>query len=268
MALAGLALGASTALAEAPIACAVAQGGAGKVVKIIGPLELQLDDGIKVALSEIGAPPRNKDRPGADIASAVLAREALGKRVTLYFDGGQTDRHGRALAQVWIEGAAEPWLQRLLVTQGAAYVDTWPTNRACAGDLLARESEARSAAHGLWADPANRILSAENAKDGEGRFAIVEGNVVSVTKVSNPTRIYIDFGPDWHTDFSVSIDGAAARLFKSAKIDPDDWKGKGVRVRGYVGWRFGPEIEVQSPEQIELIKSVTARAEPAQEDSE
>jgi hypothetical protein len=51
----------------------------------------------------------------------------------------------------------------------------------------------------------------------------------------------------------VSIDGAAARLFKSAKIDPNDWKGKGVRVRGYVGWRFGPEIEVSNPEQIELM---------------
>ena len=86
----------------------------------------------------------------------------------------------------------------------------------------------------------------------------------NVTRLHNPSRIYIEFGPDWHTDFTIRIEAAAARLFNKAEIDPQNWQGKPLRVRGYVGWRFGPEIEVQNPEQIELIDSVTAhRAEPA-----
>ena len=266
--LAGLPFAGSAAFAEIPIACAAVEGGAGKVVKITAPLELELDNGTKVALSEIGAPPVGKNHPGTDFTSAALTREALGKRVSLYFDGAEVDRHGRALAQVVVEGAADPWLQRSLVEQGAAYVDTWPTNRACAGALLAREIEARAASRGLWADPANRILLADDAKAGEGRFAIIEGVVLSVTRLHDPTRIYIDFGPDWHTDFTVRIEAAATRLFKKAEIDPADWKGKPLRVRGYVSWRFGPEIEVINPEQIEHIDSIAARSEPQARDGD
>ena len=258
---AGLALAAASVSAQAPIDCAVVEGGAGTVVKVIAPLELALDNGAKVALAEIGAPPARKDHPGTDIASAALAREALGKRVSLYFDGAEVDRHGRALAQVLVEGAADPWLQRSLVEQGAAYVDSWPTNRACAGALLAREAEARATSRGLWADPANHILLADDAKAGEGHFAIIEGTVVGVTRLHDPTRIYIDFGPDWHTDFTIRIEAAAARLFKTAQIDPVEWRGKSLRVRGYVSWRFGPEIEVMNPEQIELIGSVSVRSD-------
>ncbi|MFZ1990408.1 MAG: thermonuclease family protein, partial [Alphaproteobacteria bacterium] len=256
-----VAMNIQSARADAVIPCASVAGGAGTVARVVAPTGFVLDNGTKVVLSEVGAPPEGKDHPGTDIASAVLEREALGKRASLYFDGAEVDRRGRALAQVFIEGAADPWLQRSLVEQGAAYVDTWPTNRACASALLAHEAEARAASRGLWADPANRILSADDAKAGEGRFAIIEGTALSVTRLHNPTRIYIDFGPDWHTDFTIRIEAAAARLFNKAKVDPLDWKGAPLRVRGYVGWRFGPEIEVMNPEQIELIGSVTAHSE-------
>lgn len=245
---------AHAARAPSPIACAAREGGGGKVVKIIAPLEIELDNGTRVALSEIGTPQLSKDRPGTDIASAVLAREALGKNVRLYFDGDESDRHGRALAQVWIEGATPPWLQRSLVDEGAAYVDPWPTNRTCAADLLAHESEARGSARGLWGDPANRILFAEDARSAIGHFAIVEGKVVSVTRLKSPPRIYIDFGLDWHTDFTIRIEAKAVHLFNKAKLDPESWKGQVLRMRGYVGWRFGPEVEVTSPEEIEFIQ--------------
>ncbi len=220
---------------------------------MVGSLQLELDNGTRVALSEIGAPAPDKNRPGTDIAAAALTREVLGMNVRLYFDGVESDRHGRALAQVWVEGASEPWLQRSLVERGAAYVDTWSTNRSCAVDLLAAEAGARAAERGLWGDPANRILKADEAREGEGRFAIVEGKVDSVTRLRSPTRIYIDFGPDWHTDFTVRVESKAVRLFDKAKLDVQDWKGKILRVRGYVGWRWGPEIEVTNPEQVELI---------------
>jgi len=244
------------AQAETPIRCAPQEGVEGKVIKVAGPLDLVLDNGTEIALSEIGAPAPNKDRPWADIASGMLSREALGKTVRLYFDGAEQDRHGRALAQVFIDGAQEPWLQRALVQAGAAYVDTWPTNRACAADLLKEETEARGAGRGIWSDPSNAVLDADNAGQAEGRFAIVQGKVESVTRLSSPSRIYIDFGPDWHTDFTIRIEAKAVHLFKTENIDPRDWEGTNIRVRGYTGWRFGPEIEVMNPEQIEVLRPV------------
>ena len=254
------AVAAHEAFAESSIACASIEGGSGKVIKITGPTTFVLDDGATVVLSEIDVPTPNKVQPSAALAMAALRRRALGKEVTLYFDGAETDRHGRLLAQVVVEGAQEAWLQSALVEEGAAYVDTWPTNRTCARELLQSEAAARAAARGLWADPANRILSADEAGMGEGRFAIIEGVVVGVTRLQSPSRLYIDFGPDWHTDFTIRIEPAAARLFDNAGVDAEDWKGRSVRVRGYVGWRFGPEIEVKNPEQIELIAPTQTEA--------
>jgi endonuclease YncB( thermonuclease family) len=254
--------------ADAPTACASIEGAAGKVVKIASPLALQLDSGIVVQLSEISAPAASPDAPGTDVAGAALARLALGNSVQLFFDGAKQDRHGRALAQVFVIGADEPsdqgrnrlWLQRALVEQGAAYVDTWPTNRTCAADLLAAETVARTAGKGLWSDPANRVLSVDDAAQGEGRFALVEGRIVSAAKAGKPQRIYLDFGPDWHTDFTIAIPPAAARLFNKAGIDPLSLKGATVRVRGYVGWNWGPEIEADNPEVIEVLSRPTPGA--------
>ena len=65
----------------------------------------------------------------------------------------KADRHGRALAQVYVvRGRRAPVAaRRELVGKGLARVYSFPDNHACVDDLLARDAEARAKGAGLWA---------------------------------------------------------------------------------------------------------------------
>jgi hypothetical protein len=234
------------------IPCARIAGGGGEVAAITGPLTFKLSDGAEIALSEIGLPGN-----GATSAAARAALKAaiLGKSVSLTYEAKpalREDRHRRLLAQVLVrEGGAPYWLQAHLVEQGAALVDSWETNRPCASALLLLEAAARAAERGLWSDAANLPLPAERAGEARGRFALVEGQIVSARKIGG--RIYLDFAPDWHSALAVTIEGRAARRFLKAKLDPLALEGRRVRVRGFVDWGSGPVIAVTHPEMIEVL---------------
>ena len=66
-------------------------------------------------------------------------------------------------------------------------------------------------------------------------------------------RAYLDFGPDWHTDFTVTIAPADMANFRREQVDPRLYAGKTIRVRGIVQQFHGPEIEIANPEQIEVL---------------
>jgi endonuclease YncB( thermonuclease family) len=264
LALLALCQPALAARAPPPIPCARIAGGGGEVAEITGPLTFKLKDGAEIALSEIGLP----GRPGAagqaatDAAREALKSAILGKSVSLYFEAKpalREDRHHRRVAQVLVrEGGAAGgvWLQARLVEEGAALVDSWETNRACASLLLPLEAAARAAERGLWSDAANLPLPAERAGEARGRFALVEGQVVSARKIGG--RIYLDFALDWRTALAVTIEGRAARRFVKAKLDPLSLAGSRVRVRGFVDWGSGPVIAVTHPEMIEVLSPPVA----------
>jgi endonuclease YncB( thermonuclease family) len=255
-------LPALAARAPAPVPCARIAGGGGEVAEIAGPLTFKLKDGAEIALSEIGLParPAGAAYPASDAAREALKAAILGKSVGLYFEAKpalREDRHRRLLAQVLVrEGGAPYWLQARLVEEGAALVDSWETNRACAAALLQLEAAARKQERGLWSDAANSPLPAERAGEARGRFALVEGQIVSARKIGG--RIYLDFAPDWREALAVTIEGRAARRFLKAKLDPLALEGRRVRVRGFVDWGSGPVIAVTHPEMIEVLSSPVA----------
>ena len=86
-----------------------------------------------------------------------------------------------------------------------------------------------------------------------GRFALVEGKVVSVRE-SGPI-IYVNFGRHWATDFTVTILKRTERSFLAAGLEPRKLAGRRVLVRGWIEERGGPQIEASRPEQIELTES-------------
>jgi hypothetical protein len=124
-------------------------------------------------------------------------------------------------------------------------------NRALVGDMLTLEAEARAAGRGLWADPFYRVRSADDAAGAIDSFQLVEGRVGRVATVRGLT--YVDFGADWRSDFTLTIDARARRLFVAAGLAPDSLAGHRVRVRGWLKSRNGPLIDVTHPEQIELL---------------
>jgi micrococcal nuclease len=70
------------------------------------------------------------------------------KYVTLVKDVSETDRYGRLLRYVWVEGVL---INQQLVSEGYAVASSYPPDIARQVDLRAAEQEARTQNRGLWA---------------------------------------------------------------------------------------------------------------------
>jgi hypothetical protein len=139
------------------------------------------------------------------------------------------------------------------VAQGAAMVSVDIADKDCAASLFAAEAEARASQRGIWASP-SAIKNAESPDDilaGIGRFAVVEGKVLSVRQAGATT--FLNFGRNWTRDFAVTISKRALPNLAGAGIVPKSLENKRIRVRGWVEARTGPRMEVQRAGQIEVL---------------
>ncbi len=169
----------------------------------------------------------------------------------------ETDRYGRLNAHVFVtKEGGERWLQADLVAQGLARVSARFGEPACARVLQAKEQAARAAKLGLWAEPVYVIGKAEDPAGvlgSRGRFALVEGRVLSVRESSSGGTIYVNFGRRWSEDFTVTIAKRNERVFSAAGLEPKSLAGRRVRIRGWIEERGGPWVEAARPEQIEVL---------------
>ncbi len=217
-----------------------------------------LDDGREVRLAAIDVPRLSKDSGASDGGAAArdgLATLLAGAEIVLkQAEPQKTDRYGRIVAYAFVtRDGSERLIQGDLLAAGFARATPRSSSRACALELLSREDAARRAKLGLWAGSYYDSLDAENpaavlAK--QGRFALVEGKVVSVRE--SGATIYVNFGRRWSTDFTVTILKRNERSFTAAGLEPKKLSGRRVRVRGWIEERGGPWIEAARPEQIEL----------------
>jgi len=213
---------------------------------------LLLEDGREARLAGIETP--FPGEPGAEAARAALAALAAGRTVTLHSAEPAPDRYGRLMVHATAEGRT---LQERLLASGHARVSPRAGSAACLAPLLAQERAARDARRGLWADgtfgPQDAAMVADPAAAIaalRGRFAVIEGTVVSVRESRGV--IYMNFARRWSRGFTVTILKRNERSFAAAGIDPRMLEGRRLRVRGYVEQRQGPVIEAARPEQIEL----------------
>lgn len=163
-----------------------------------------------------------------------------------------TDRYGRIAADVYIQspGGKKTWLQGELLRQGLAFVYPPTGSEPHLEELLQAERSARTARRGLWNDPDYAGLPADKPYAiAYGRYSFVQGKVLKAERIKD--KVYLNFGPDWHTDFTVAIAAHDLHLFRKQDIDPLDYEGKTIRVRGWVKRSFGPMITVTHPAQIE-----------------
>jgi len=208
----------------------IAQGTVGHV---IDANTFTLDDGREVRLAAIEVPPLAAGAaPGGAAAKAALDDALIGDDAVV------------------LRGA-----QGEMLAAGFARVADRVGGRACAAELLRSEDAARRAKLGLWADPYYEVLAAAAPTDvlaRRGRFALVEGQVVSVRE--SGATLYVNFGRHWSEDFSVTVQKRNERNFAAAGLDVKALAGRLVRVRGVIeqrGARGSPSIEAQRPEQIE-----------------
>ncbi len=244
--------------ASAGGADSLVEGGVAVVREVVDGDTVLLDREVQgsgeVRLVGIQAPKLPLGRPGfaewplAPEAKAELERIALGKRVRLMFGGRRVDRHGRLLAHLFTDGG--DWLQGEMLGRGFARLYTFPDNRAAVAEMRQRERQARERRLGIWALPFYAIRSPAGVRGDIGTFQLVAGVIADAAAVKG--TIYLNFAPDWRSDFTVAIDKEGTRAFAAAGLDPRTWKGRRVLVRGWVSLRNGPMIEASHPEQIEL----------------
>jgi hypothetical protein len=226
-------------------------GEAGQLSEVTGPLSFTLSDTdspLEVRLAEL-------DAPDEALSRSALADGLADRPLRLAYAGQRRDRYGRALAHVYLDGDPEIWLQAQLVEAGAARVLSHADNRTATADLLSLEAVARAQGRGLWADPAHAVRDTDPDMLAQdiGSVQLVEGRVVEATQLRSG-RIYLNFGADYRTDFTVMIAAVDADLFAEAGLTADTLETRRIRVRGWIEDENGPMIRVDHPERIELLQ--------------
>jgi len=259
--LAAAVLAAVCAMANGASACDLPEGPIRTVVSVIDGDTLLLDDLTKLRLvgALAPAPPSpgttTADWPPAAEAKSALERLVAGKSVQLGYSGRKLDRYGVQLAQAFVlEDGSSYWLQGRMVEEGLARAYSFADNHGCAAELVALEGGARALGRGIWANAAYAVRDADKTRELMrylGSYQVVEGVVADVG--ASKGNVYLNFGADWHTDFTASLEPRVRQKFEKAQIDLDGLKGKRIRVRGWVESANGPAIRVTLPEQIELV---------------
>ena len=237
-------------------------GEAGRVSRIIDGdsfvLALETGEELSVRLATVQAP-RTVQRaaqawPYASESKAGLTALIKGRDVQLYYGGERRDRYGRANAQVYTldsHGESDLWVQGEMVRLGLARVFSWKGELADMAALYALETEARRRSRGLWTDPFYEVRKPDPDPLAQyvDSLQIVEGIITSTADVRG--RIYLNFGADYKTDFTIAIAKKHAKQF--AAIDPVSLTGARVRVRGWIELINGPMIWLDHPGRLEIL---------------
>lgn len=228
-------------------------------------LDILLDDGRFVHLAGLDPARPTPDAPERDNeARAVLAQKILGRMIGLVALGDNRDRWGRTPVFGFFSGAAEaePSIALFLLRTGLARVKPRSEIHPCVKAWLAAEAEARADRRGLWADPYYAVIRAEDNSGFAEKAAtdvIVEGKVAAV--VPGQFGLRLQFGTGHGRNFSVIILQRNTRIFEQAAMKINSLVGRTIRVRGLLDMRFGPQIEVGSPDELELVKGEENKAQ-------
>lgn len=237
-------------------------GETGQLRSVLDGDTLYLDNGLKVRLAAIQAPKLPLGRKGFEAwplgeeSKAALQKLTKGKSLKLYYGGERRDRYDRALAQTYTlddEGKKDIWLQEEMVRLGMARVYTWPDTFQDSEKLYAAEIKARDARRGIWGDEYYRIRGPEPnalAQDIDS-YQIIQGVITSTADVRG--QIYLNFGADYKTDFTIAIAKRDRKRFKAAGMDPLALEGATIRIRGWVELSNGPMIWLDHPERLEVL---------------
>jgi hypothetical protein len=106
---------------------------------------------------------------------------------------------------------------------------------------------------GLWSEDnkifINKSELEENSWYYRNHFKVVEGEVVDVKVVND--KLYINFGDDWKSDFTVKVLKKNLKNFES--LDFLSLKGKTILVKGWIEFYNGPLMEIYNPSHIKVM---------------
>ncbi len=230
--------------------CSPGQGEPVRTAAIEDYRTLRLEDGRKLVLAGIDSfSILTGRRTEFDSGLRRKLDELVGAKDIQFVPAAKKpDRYGRTMAFVFAERGL---IQSLLTASGrAVHVPQPGVGGPCMAAIGRSESQARRTNAGFWRTGAVAVRPANPAVLSRhiGRYAIVEGKVVSVGTRRN--RTYLNFGHRWVQDFTVEIARSDRELFGGAEA-LEELAGHVVRVRGYLDSRGGPMIRIAMPGQLE-----------------
>ena len=175
---------------------------------------------------------------------------------TFYYDESATDRYGRYSAHIF-GGDNDIWVQGELLLRGLAVSLPRPSlSESCRFLLEERERSARRSGSGIWSrfplDAAN-ISDASVLSDFSGKFVVVRGEILTVR--DREDRIYLNFGLDWSTDFTVlALESDYTGDMDSLRSTLMSMKGIEVLVRGILEDDAGGLIRLVDSSQIAEVR--------------
>ncbi len=257
------------AAAKSKITCSMDQAVPAEVRSVDERLDLTLSDGTVLKLAGIDPPAPTPDDPALDqTARARLSGWLAGREIRFRALADRKDRWGRMPALVFAEsgtpGAPLLSVAAAVLDAGLGRFAPVEAARPCRTEFLAAEAAARKAKLGVWADPYYAVIAASDRDalyERTGTSVVVEGEVIGVE--AGPFRTTLLLGPRRGRDFSVTISRRNLEIFRAADLDSDALRGKILRVRGLLDTRFGPQIEISTRDEIEILSGdVEVSADP------
>jgi len=222
-------------------------------------LELILSDGRILRIAGLEAPgptPADPDLParGQEWLKAWLEN----RDIAFELADSRPDRWGRYAASVFASIAQGDIdfasVGERLLDRGFARVMQDQHKISCEEQMLRVEETARIARRGLWNDPYYAVVEATDGAafaERAGSFIVATGKLTAVREIS--PRMMLIFGPNRSSTLAVTILQRNVKIFEAAGLHFRDLIGQTLRVRGMLETRFGPEIELTRPNEIELI---------------
>ncbi len=249
---------ASAQPALSPQACPTAGTSRAAIAGIDERLEITLKDGRTLRLAGLEPPRPTPQGPDFDLAARDALAAQSGSEIAFVPLAQKPDRWGRIPAFAFFDpptsGASPVSAGQFLLAGGFARFMPAPEAHACRTEFLAAEATARAGKLGLWRDPFYAVIAATDRDafaDKAATNAIVEGRLAAVDK--GPFGTTLQFASRRERTFSVTILQRNVKIFDRAGLDFHALIGRTLRVRGLLDLRFGPQIEISTADEIELI---------------
>ena len=245
-----------------------------EVVAIEPRLELRLADGRLIRLAGFDPAGQTPSDPDLGETSRVaLAKLVLGHGVVIHALSTKPDRWKRVVAMAFISdpaiGGRGEMLAARAISSGLGRYLAEPSAHVCRDTLIAAETAARDAKLGLWADSYYGVLAVDDQtafSERSGTIVLAEGRLTSV--VPGPYRTKLRFAStgqgsrDAHM-LSATILPRTIKTFEAKRLILPSLIGHVLRLRGLLDLRFGPQIELTSVDDIELIEPAAMAPAPA-----
>lgn len=228
----------------------------GRIDQIIDPLTIILKDKTVIRLASLDIPKANTgENFGLKALEYLKTLLPETSEVMLYqtrnAKSGRVNRMNHDLAHI-VTKDNNVWVQGSMLQNGLARIYTAAKNAELLNEMQTAENIAIKKGLGIWTTSSpHKIISPDQTPDALGDFAVIEGTIQKVASIRN--NIYLNFGANWKTDFTIMITPQLRKKFARDGIDLMSLANEPVRVRGWLREYNGPFIELEATSHLQIL---------------